>query len=144
VTPDMALSIDQTLPLISNAKSNPPPRDEKRLVSPNPDSFSTKDGTPTSVGTVKISVQLQQELSDIKQEKAVFEKTSRDESNPANSSDKSDRAAAKVEFVYDKKGDVITKYLDSASRLVYQTPSKFMLFLKEAAPKSDSSVDTRA
>lgn len=144
MTPDMALSIDQTLPLISNTKSNPSPRDEKRLVSPNQDPFSTKDSTPTPADTVKISVQLQQAITDIKNEKAVFEKTKKDESNPANSSDKSDRAAAKVEFVYDQRGDVITKYLDSASRLVYQTPSKFMLFLKEAAPKSDSSVDTRA
>lgn len=144
VTSDMALNIDQSLPLNSITKSNSSPQEEKWLVSTNAGSYSIKDGNPIPVDTVKISAQLQQALTDLKQEKALFKDTKQEESNPANSSNKSDRAAAKVEFVYDQKGDVITKYLDSASRLVYQTPSKFMLFLKDAAPKSVSSVDTEA
>jgi len=53
---------------------------------------------------------------------------------------KPDQPAAKVEFVYDQKGDLITKYMDSANRLIYQTPSELMLLLREAS----ASVDTEA
>lgn len=145
MTPDMALSIDQALPLISNARSGLSPQEDKGggasgggVVS------SSKDSKLIPVDTVSISSQSRQTIINAAKEKFLAEEALKKEINVISKDDKSDRTAAKVEFAYDVNGDIITRYLDSASRLVYQTPSELMLRLKETILKSDFSVDTKA
>lgn len=143
MTPDMALSIDSALPLFSNTKSPSPPQDDKSNVSPIAGPDSPKEKQPLVVDTVSISSQSRQAITDIKKEKTLFEEAKKVDANVVNSY-KADKETAKVEFVYDLKGDLVTKYLDSASRLIYQTPSELMLRLKSADSNSNSSVSTKA
>jgi hypothetical protein len=77
-------------------------------------------------------------------EEAKKEKVIKEEANRVNVSEKSGRAPAKVQFVYDLKGELSVRYMDTASRLIYQVPSELMLQLRDAASKSDSPVDTKA
>jgi hypothetical protein len=53
----------------------------------------------------------------------------------------SEQAPAKVEFVYNQRGELIVKYMDASDRLVYQIPSELMLFQREFASKLSLSVD---
>jgi hypothetical protein len=129
----MALDIAQSISLNSNAKLNSSPQEENGIGSPNQGGLLAKDSKATPVDTVSISSRSQQTKTASKKEEATI----------VSSSDKSGRIAAKVDFVYDLKGELITKYLDTANRLVYQIPSELMLRLKEAEAKSDSSVDTK-
>ena len=134
----IALNIDRSLPLLSNATSNPSNTEDKSLNASNSAVVLVKDSTSTAVDSVSISIQLQQALSDVNK-KAV----KKEEGSILNNSGTSDRTAAKVEFVYDQNGDVITKFMDTANRLVYQTPSELMLHLKETTAQSSSSVNTK-
>jgi hypothetical protein len=139
VTPDMVLSIDASLPLLSTATSNPSAQPEKGNNSPNTGVALSKDSKPTPVDTVSISTQSLQTVTEVAKKDARKE-----EANIINSSEISNQAAAKVEFVYDQKGELITKYMDTADRLIYQTPSELTLLLRETASKSGSSVDMKA
>lgn len=142
MTPDMALSIEQVLPMSSNSK--PSPQEEKGIGVAITDSTSTKDSKAFIFDTVSISSQSRQAISEVRKEKETSKDAKKVETNLLNDSDKSDKATAKVEFFYDQNGDLVTKYLDSAKRLVYQTPSELMLRMKAADIKSDSSVNTKA
>lgn len=144
MTPDLTISIDQTLPLFSNAKSPSPPQNEKETVSLIAATTLTKNSKPTIADTVSISSQLRQVINEVKNEKTALIDAENTKSNIAINSTTSDKTAAKVDFVYDLNGDLITKYLDSSSRLIYQTPSQLMLRQKEADKKSDSSVSMKA
>jgi uncharacterized FlaG/YvyC family protein len=144
VTPDMALSIDQALPLLSNAKFGPSPQEDKAGSTSGGGVVLSKDSKLIPVDTVNISSQSRQTITDAAKEKSLAEEAIKNEINTVNKKEKSDRTAAKVEFAYDLNGDLITRYLDSTSRLVYQTPSELMLRLKETILKSDFSVDTKA
>lgn len=146
MAPAEVSGVAQTLLLISNAKSHSSPQ-EKGISSPGAD--SSKDGTSPPVDTVSISFNSRQAMTDVKKEEALIEeakkqKVQNEKANSVNDSEKSDRAAAKVQFVYDLKGELSVRYMDTANRLIYQVPSELLLQLKEAASKSDSSVDTKA
>ena len=52
--------------------------------------------------------------------------------------------SSRVQFVYDQKGTLMVRYMDSADRLIYQVPSELMMRLKEMDFKTGSSVDTKA
>lgn len=145
MAPAEVSGVAQTLPLFSNAKSNPP--QEKGTSSLVAD--STKESAPFPADTVSISSQLRQPMIDVKKEQALIEeakkeKVKREDAKTANSSEKSDRAPAKVQFVYDLKGELSVRYMDTANRLIYQVPSELMKQMREAASKSDASVDTKA
>jgi F0F1-type ATP synthase membrane subunit b/b' len=103
---------------------------------------------PAAVDRVSISFQSRQAIKDAKKEETAIEESEREkaikEAASRTNSGKSDGAAAKVQFVYDLNGELSIRYLDTADRLVYQSPSELMLQMKEAASKSDSSVDTEA
>ena len=135
----IALNIDRSLPLLSNAMSYQSSLDEKGLNASNSTVVATKDSVSTAVDSVSISSELKQVLTDVNKEAVKKEEVALQKN-----SGPSDRAAAKVEFVYDQNGDVITKFMDTANRLVYQTPSELMLHLKETAAQSSSSVNTKA
>lgn len=139
MTPAMVSGIAQTLPLLSNAKLNSSPQEGKGAAPPNAGAVPTKDSTPVTVDTVTISNRSRQTVTEAKREEAEKE-----EPNKVKNSEKYDRAIAKVQFVYNPKGDLSIRYMDTASRLVYQIPSELMLRLKEAVLKSGSSVDTKA
>lgn len=134
VAPDMVINIDPSLPLLSNAKSNPSPQEEKLNGNPTTGAALPKDSKQLPVDTVSISPELLQTNPEVIKEEAK----KREEAKVAEK--KPDLATAKVEFVYDQKGDLITKYMDSADRLIYQTPSELMLLLRETA----ATVDTKA
>lgn len=135
MTPDMNLSLAQTLPMLSNSKQNPStPDDSGRALLTTGGTFS-KDSKPVTADTISISSQSRQATSELKKEEAKILKKS--SINP-------DTPSAKIQFVYDLKGELITKYMDSTNRIIYQNPSKLMLKLRETDSKSDSSVDMRA
>ena len=141
-------SVAQTLSLFSHAKSQAPPRNEKGASSPGAGVDATKDGMSVFVDRVSISSQSRQAITDVKIEETAIEESKREkvikeDASRANN-EKSDRAAAKVQFVYDLNGELSIRYMDTADRLVYQSPSELMQQMKEAASKSDSSVDTKA
>lgn len=135
IVPDLV----QTLPLLLTATSNSAQREDKGVSSPDPGTVSTKAGKPNPVDTVSISYQSQQSITDVKKVEGKKE-----EINKVIYSEKSDRTFSRVQFVYNPKGDLSIRYMDTASRLIYQTPSELMLRLEEAATKSNSSVDTNA
>lgn len=99
-------------------------------------SLSSQYTVPVPFDTVSISSQSQQKVTDAKKEE-----TKKETNNKA--SDKLGATAAKVQFVYDPKGELSIRYMDTASRIVYQTPSELMLSLREALTKSETSVDTK-
>jgi len=145
VTPAVVSGVAQTLSLFPNAQSHSSPLEDKGTGSPGAD--VTKDGPPPPVDTVSLSSQSRQALTDVKKEEAVIDgakkgKVKKEEATAVNG--KSDMAAAKVLFVYDLKGELNIRYMDTADRLIYQSPSELMKQMKEAASKSDSSVDTSA
>jgi len=138
VTPDTAMSIDQTPPLLSSSQSNSA-QEGKRNASPNSSAALPKEGNPLPVDTVSLSTQSQQAISAEKKEEAKQE-----EAKKVVNVKPYDQAPAKVEIVYDQKGTVITKYMDTADRLIYQVPSELTLLLRETVSKADTSVDTKA
>ena len=146
MAPAVVLGAAQTLSLFSNAKSYSPSREEKVTTPPGAD--AVKDRSSASVDTVSLSSQSRQAVAEVKNEETAIEaaereKAVREESTIANS-ERSNGAAAKVEFVYDLNGELSVKYMDTSGRLVYQLPSELVLQMKEAASKADTTVDTKA
>ena len=127
-------------------------KEETKTVSLNVSAGEFKENKPVSVDTVRISFQALQSSSDVKKDGAKVE-VKKDEAKKVEAKKESDRsgnnnvssegATAKVQFVYNQKGDLITKYLDSSGDLIYQVPSKLMLLSQETDSKSKSSLDTR-
>ena len=146
MTPVVVSGVAQTSSLFTHAKSLSSPIGEKGTGSPGAD--SAKDGTSGPVDTVSISSLSRQAITDVKKEEAVIEGAQKEnvkkEETAVANNEKSDRAAAKVQFVYDLNGELSIRYMDSADRIVYQSPSELMQQMKESASKSDSSVDTEA
>lgn len=134
-----------TIPITSNASQPLSPlstvapnsfaSNEKGPASTSSSTLSTRDLVSIQVDTVSISSQSQQKATDAKREETKIE------TNNINS-DKPVVTAAKVQFVYNPKGEISIRYMDTASRIIYQTPSELMLSLKDALTKSDTSVDT--
>jgi uncharacterized FlaG/YvyC family protein len=135
----MVLNIEQSPTLLPTARTGTAPQEEKGAVSLNIVAAPAKENKPAAVDTISISSQSRQAITDLENKKVKSEIAA-----AVAKGKQSDQAAAKVEFVYDLNGEVITKYLDSSNRLVYQTPSELMLRLKESTQKTDSSVDTKA
>lgn len=136
-------SVAQTLSLFSHAKSQAPPRNEKGSSSPGAGVDATKDGMSVAIDRVSISSQSRQAMSGVKKEDAALEEARREKVINEDAV-RANNAAAKVQFVYDLNGELSIRYMDTADRLVYQSPSEFMQQMREAASKSDSSVDTKA
>ena len=128
------------LPIFQTGKSTPSPQEGSRSAVPKSGVALTKESTPlpVAVDTVSISVRTRQTIIN-----ANKEEVKKAEVINTGNSEKSDKAVARVEFVYDPKGDLIVKYMDSSSRLIYQAPSELMLSIREAALKAES-VDTKA
>ena len=139
MTPAMISDIAQTPPQFLNAKPNPSPQEWRGTGSSNADAALAKDSKPVPADTVSISLQSRQTITDVRKEDAKKEATTK-----VADSEPSVRAMGKVQFAYDLKGDLSVRYMDASNRLIYQVPSELMMRLKEAAAKSDSSVNTKA
>lgn len=137
-------SMSLTLPLFPLGKPTPSPQEEKGAVA-NAAAAPAKESTPAPVttDTVSISIQTRQTIINADKEQARKEDVKKEAVIKTDSGEKSDKAIAKVDFVYDTKGDLIVKYMDSSNRLIYQAPSELMISLREAALKAES-VDTKA
>jgi len=146
VTPAKVSVIAQTLPLLSSAKSNSSPQEEKTVSSPSPNAGAVlpKESKPASVDTISISRQSRQAMTDVNKKEVPIEQPKREEPKKENGSVKSDRTTDQVQFVYDLNGDLNIRYMDSANRLIYQVPSELMIHLAEALSKSGPSVNTNA
>lgn len=149
MTPAIVAAIDQTLPLLSNAASNALPQEGKGGAPPVAGAEMPKDGAKIPVDTVSISAQSRLVQKDVKKNESTSEEAKKkapekERSVLADKGEKSDRSIAKVQFVYNLKGELSVRYLDTANNLVYQVPSELMLQMREAAAKSEASVDTKA
>jgi hypothetical protein len=138
VKPDMTLSVVQTTSSFSTAKSASSPQEEKRTGSQNVNSNQANTSETLPVDTINISSQSRVAISDAKSEDIK-----RQEANKSSINNVSDAPTSKVQVAYDLNGELITKYMDTSSRLIYQTPSEIMLKLKESALKSDLTVDMK-
>lgn len=148
MAPAVVLGAAQTLSLFSNAKSYSSSQEDGVTVPPGVGADVPKDRISVSVDTVSLSSQSRQAVADVKKEETAIkaaerEKAAKEESTIV-TSERSNEAAAKVEFVYDLNGELSVKYMDTSGRLVYQLPSELQLQMKEAASKADTTVDTKA
>lgn len=137
MTVSIISNTSQPLSPFTSAASDTFISNEKGPASTASSTSPSTDTAPVPVDTVSISSQSQQKVTDAKKEETKKETSS-------NNSDKPGAVAAKVQFVYNPKGEISIRYMDTASRIIYQTPSELMLSLKEALTKSDTSVDTNA
>lgn len=140
MTPATVSAVAQQPSPVSPVQPNPYSQDEKGASAPGGGNVVLSGDSKTNpVDKVSISPELQQTMEDVKKEEAKKEAA-----DIAKGVKKVDSAAAKVEFVYDLKGELSIRYLDNASRLIYQVPSELLLSLREALANSDSSVNTKA
>ncbi|MDD2539794.1 MAG: hypothetical protein PHH28_01975 [Desulfuromonadaceae bacterium] len=122
----------QTLPPFLNEKSNSSPQGD------NPQNSGVALSDKAIVAdTVSFSSQPQQAG-------AVKEEAKKEQTKKVSSSEQSGSVMAKVQFVYNQKGDLSVRYMDAANRLIYQVPSELMMRMKEAASKLESPLDTKA
>lgn len=146
VDSNIAQSSSQQLSIIKSSSSSSASarKDEVKNSALNVSAVVAKDNNPGPVDTVKISTQAIQSNSDVKKDEAKKVEAKKDAAGSGSINVSTEGATAKVQFVYNQKGDMITKYLDSSGELIYQVPSKLMLLTEEAAEsKSKSSIDTR-
>ena len=148
MAPAVVSSIAQSTPQLSTVKSSSPPtpvaKEESKSSSLNISAGVTKDNNQAPVDTIKISSQALQSSTDFKKDEAKKNEAKKEVARDANKNVSPERTTSKVLFVYDQKGELITKYMNSGGDLIYQVPSALMLFTKEADSKSKLSVDTKA
>jgi hypothetical protein len=148
VAPAVVSSIAQPTPQLSMVKSSSPStlvvKEELKSSSLNISAGVTNDNKQTPVDTIRISSQALQSSTDFKKDEAKKIEAKKEAAGDANKNVSPESTTSKVLFVYDQKGELITKYMDSGNNLIYQVPSELMLFSKEADSKSNSSVDTKA
>ena len=128
-----------TLPPLSAATATIAARDENPADAPKTREDVRKEVTPAAVDTISLSALSQEALTTDKKKTLLKEET-----NKANHSDAFGNASSKVQFVYDQKGTLIVKYMDTANRLVYQVPSELNIMQAENSSKPDASVDMKA
>jgi uncharacterized FlaG/YvyC family protein len=141
MTPAAVSGLAQSLPLFSSVGADSSPREDIPTQPSATNTAGSREGKAVVVDTVSLSGQsLQSEAAAKKTPLAEEQK----KENPVKdaTSEKSNKATANVQFVYDVKGQLLVRYMDSANRLIYQVPSELMLRLRETAAKKDSSVNT--
>ena len=148
VTPSVVSSMAQSASQLSTVKSysssTPTQKEESKINSVNIGPGLTKDNRTVTVDTIRLSSQALQPSTDIKKDETKKAEVKKEAAGDISKNVNSEWTTAKVQFVYDHKGDLITKYMDSGGNLIYQVPSKLMLFSKEVDSKFNISVDTKA
>ena len=157
VVSSIAQSSAQQLSTIKSGSVSAPAKKEESKSTPlSVTAGVAKDDKSGTVDSVRISFQALQSSSDAKKDEAKVDgkkdeakkvDAKKETAGNANNNVNAEAATAKVQFVYNQKGDLITRYLNSSGELIYQVPSKLMLLTQEAELKSkstsNSSVDTR-
>jgi hypothetical protein len=144
LTTDTVSGIIASPQVYSAVAGDSPSRDDKAAVSVSPAVGAVvkgDDAAPFS-DTITISLQSRQAVADARKEEAKREKAQKESVDNPEASGKSGSSIARVEFVYDLKGDVSVRYLDTADRLVYQVPSELTIHMREASAKTETSIDT--
>ena len=116
-------------PQLSTMRSSPSAastkKEESNVGSLNVSAGVAKDNSPGTVDTVRISFQALQSNTDVKKDEAKSDakkdeakkvetkkvEAKKDAAGNANNNVSSEATTAKVQFVYNQKGDLITKYL---------------------------------
>ncbi|MFZ4856921.1 MAG: hypothetical protein ACOYL3_11040 [Desulfuromonadaceae bacterium] len=138
--------ITQTAMFLSDAKYHLPVQPDNSAAFRNAVTNAV-GGSPAGFSdTISISYRSRQAVGggmagELPPEVANKEKVKKEEANVRIKVQSSDNSPAKVEFVYNQRGELIVKYMDASDRLVYQIPSELVLFQKESASKLTSSVD---
>ena len=135
MTPAIVADIAQKLPSSPVTKPSLSPKGE------NASTVLAEDSKSSTVDTVSLSPELRQALADPSKKEAKV-----DEPNTLNDSHTltSARSMAQVQFVYDLKGALSVRYMDTTDRLIYQVPSELVMRMKEIASNANSPVDTKA
>lgn len=138
MTSSMVSGIAQSLPLLPAGNTKISQQEQTGTLSPNAAPVLTKDSTQIPGDTISLSAQSRKFPANVT--KKDVEKR---EADIANNIQESASSMARVLFVYDLKGELSLRYVDSAERLIYQTPSELTLRMEEIASKSDSKLDTK-
>lgn len=133
--------ISQTSSFLSDVKSGLPLQADGGAGSGSVAAGASVGNLVNSFDTVSISSRSRRAVvgemeKGVTPEAAQKEKVKKEEANIRLKSESSGQAPAKVEFVYNQRGELIVKYMDASDRLVYQVPSELMLLQKETAAKS--------
>lgn len=149
MTSTTVAGLNLALPLFSDAKSSPPPQVGVAAASQGVLEIPANISSPFSADTVSISSQSRQAVAGVKKEELPLEvvkkeKAKKEEASIRANGESTEQALSKVQFVYDQKGELSVRYMDASERLIYQIPSEIMLYLREAALKTGSSVDMKA
>lgn len=142
MTPAMVSGIVQPLPRISSPALSGSSQQLPKESSSTENTAAPKGNDPVSLDYISISQQARQAISPRTNEDPLKNNLNIETSVQENSANTS-AATAKVQFVYDLKGDMVTKFKDSSERIIYQIPSELNVRLAELLSKSDSSVDTK-
>lgn len=134
----MLVNIAQSAGLTSDANPLISAKEAKQNVEP--DSLATA-GNRSRVAEDRITLSPPSQQSVVDAKKSEIRK---EEAKVPDKAGKSEQGMADVQFVYDKNGELTVRYQDKANNLIYQVPSDFLLKMKEAASKSETSVDTKA
>jgi hypothetical protein len=137
-------SLAQTLPSFSTTVPESSPQTRKDAVPLAVVTEAPKESTSVPVDTVDLSVQSIQALTAVGKNEFQKETAKKDNANSDKVADQSSSTVAKIQYLYDLNGEVKVQFMDASGQLVYQVPSKLALMLKENAPKSEQSVNTKA
>lgn len=143
MTATLASAAPSALPTYTSTDTTLTPPELKPVANAKNDAAQTVDNavnqTVATADTVTLSEKARQSGKEEQKQQVVPEK------DPASAQETSVRAVAKTEFVYDQKGELIIKYMDTSDKLVYQIPSELMLKMREEAAKAEATaVNTKA
>jgi hypothetical protein len=144
VSPANVSGISQTAPRLNQAPfQGSSPQEAKVNGSSTLGAPVAKEGKQKVVDTVSLTEQSQRVIGDVKKEETKKDDVKKEEAKRAASREKADAAPAKVQFVYDLKGELVIKYKDNADRVIYQVPSELKVRQSESLLKSNISFDTK-
>lgn len=142
MTPAMVSGIAQTVPQISPTAISKSSPEQQKNSSLKETPVAAKTNESVAVDSISISQQARKAITNGGQE--ASQKNNLEKKNPVQeNSNVTSSVTAKVQFEYDLKGDLVTKYVDSSERIIYQIPSELKLRLAEFVSKSDSSLNTK-
>lgn len=148
MTPTVVAGVAQTLSLFSDTKSNPLLQRDKETVSQSAVLNLSTHNAPISTDTVDISAQsrvaVAGNVKDGLPPEVVKKENTKKEEATVPGGKKPEAALSRIQFVYDMKGELRVKYMDTSDRLIYQIPSEILLSLKEAEMKAAPAVDMKA
>lgn len=142
MTPAMVSGIAQTLPQASSTAISNASRQLQNEAALKENNAPAKANNPAAADSISISPQARQAIANGDKEKPSNNSVKKDNPAQENSTDVT-AATSKVQFEYDLKGELVTKYMDSSERVIYQVPSELKQRLAEFLSKPESSLNTK-